>query len=80
MLVQKPLLSRAAAQMRTPGTRDALLYGKDDRNSEQHSRLQNKNRFHTSGFNDFLGLPPLPGANDFSRRPAAHFPLWLVVF
>lgn len=43
-------------------------------NSNPHSHLQDKKHFHTSGFYDSSGLLPLPGANDFSCRPAVNFP------
>lgn len=80
MLVQTLLQSSApAADVHTRNPWFTVLWQRH-RNSKPRSHLQDNNHFHTSGFNDSLGLPPLPGANDFSCRPASHFPLCLVVF
>lgn len=80
MLAHTLLLSPAQVQMYTLGIQYSLFYGKDNWNSEPCSYLQYKNHFHTSGFNSSSGLPPLPGVNECSCRPAAYFPLWHVLW
>lgn len=43
-------------------------------NSNLHSHLQDKKHTHASVFYDSSGFLPLPGASDFSCRPAVHSP------